>query len=144
MLYDSISMNGGGYGYSIWVVPNNYVSMMTRYNIRHIPHVTLRTNKTLEECRDIFVEDTCDVRILYPSVVFPSMYTNDPLKAVGYYVNIPITTELVPHMTFEYFNKTDTIRQTYTEFKDFHTTISCFTSISDTTNPDPSLWSLIL
>ena len=134
-----------GYGYSIWVVPNNYISMMTRYNIRHIPHVTLRTNKTLEECREIYIEETHDICLLYPSVTFPSMYTNDPLRAVGYYANIPILTEHVPHMTFEYFPKSADIPQpTFKEFEEFNTTISCFTSISDTTNLDPSLWSLIL
>ena len=138
-------MNLGGYGYSIWVVPNNYMSMMTRYNIRHIPHITLRTNKTLEECREIYVRQTHDIRILYPRVVFPSMYANDPLRAVGYFANIPIPTEHVPHMTFEYFKKTsDTHQPTFKEFEEFNTTIQCFTSISDTTNSDPSLWSLVL
>lgn len=89
-----------GYGYSVWVIPDNYEIIKKKYKMKHIPHVTISTNHvvppTLKDIRPI------KIKLHDEFVNFPKMYENDPLKASGFYCEIDYPTKHRPHMTVYY------------------------------------------
>ena len=89
-----------GYGFSVWAVPYNSDIIKAKYSMKHIPHITLKTNMIIPENR--FIETSCEIVFKNPVCKFPSMYENDPLTASGFYCDINIPTEHDPHMTLWY------------------------------------------
>lgn len=101
-------MEPEGYGYSVWYVPTNYKELQTKYDIIHIPHVTLETNLLLRDAYHIFHNACKKIKISFNSnfVTFPSMYKHDPMISKGWYVNVNDISKRklnwTPHMSLEY------------------------------------------
>ena len=101
-------MESEGYGYSVWYVPTNYKELQTKYDITHIPHVTLETNLILRDAYHIFHNACKKIRITIKGnlVKFPSMYKHDPMISNGWYVDVIDITKRklnwTPHMSVEY------------------------------------------
>jgi hypothetical protein len=134
------------YQFSIWYVPANYQEFIKEYNLKHIPHVTYKTNiETLEECKQLIKELPLEIFIEFKNVIkFPQMYETDNLFSYGWLNTVDgIQLEHEPHTTIEYFD----------EYKKLHNhkiqeiinppKTKCFLSISDTRSMDPSKWCIL-
>ena len=128
-----------GFGFSIWFVPYNYVEFQKTYSIRHIPHVTVKTNMTKEECKTFYIakmksacrtfEFDADLRVI------PNMW-NGPLQAVGWFVH----DNDVLHMTMRYFRG---VPRYFVDETAPTGEISFFSAMADTTSEDSTNWSLM-
>jgi hypothetical protein len=80
------------YGYSIWYVPYNYIDLKNKYDMKHIPHITIKTNLMKQEAIDFFQEqifsDEAYIYVHDPLVIFPDIYDTNPLKAIGWWCSI--------------------------------------------------------
>ena len=73
------------YGLSLWAVPRNHVEIRERYNMKHIPHITLETNLT-KPSFSCDVGNVVQAEFTRGMTKFPWIYTPDgPLEASGYY-----------------------------------------------------------
>ena len=103
-----IDYTNKGYGYSVWYVPENFKELQDKYQISHIPHVTLETNLCLRDAYHIYHNATQDIIIKFKNeyVKFPSFYDNDPMTSFGWYVDVIRMTRRKlnwnPHMTLRY------------------------------------------
>jgi hypothetical protein len=77
-----------GYGFGIWIIPNQELS---HPKIKHIPHITIMCNVlNKKELDDIYVEikkkmgNTFIIKLGGDCVEFTSQYSNDPLSASGF------------------------------------------------------------
>lgn len=142
-----------GYGYSVWFVPKNYKELQERYNICHIPHITLDTNLSLRDAFHIY-HNACK-KIVFkfnqtPVVKFPSLYNNnDPMIYYGWNVDIIQMTgrklNWTPHMTLAYLPRNGDMR--VQEARLLNNTqmpplgpIECFATIADTRSGLPEEW----
>jgi len=139
------------YGYSVWYIPHNYNELSKEYNIKHLPHVTYKTNiETEKECYDLAKLIPREITIEFFSDIakFPKMHQNDPLFGYGWYVTPKNGIECMhfatePHLTLKYFNN-------YNDFKS-HKIIQditpkktkCFLAIVDTQSNNPADWFII-
>lgn len=148
-------MESEGYGYSVWYVPINYKELQTKYEITHIPHVTLETNLMLRDAYHIFHNACKKIKITFKDnfVTFPSMYKHDPMISKGWYVNVNDITKRklnwTPHMSVEYTPRYhDTLKpMAYspklpmtTQFIPPQGCLECFLVIADTHSGVPSDW----
>lgn len=112
-------MVNGGYGYSVWYVPQNYKKLQEIYNISHIPHITLETNLSLRDAYHIYHNASKSIKVKFQDkyIKFPAFYDNDPLVSYGWYVDIIEMTrrklKWTPHMTLRYIS-----RKNYHSYKD--------------------------
>ena len=112
-----------GYGYSIWLVPDNWKEIKKEFNMEFIPHVTLATNLPYLPY-GILNEKTYKVTNFSKGEIIPKMYNVDPLNAFGYYCDIVgLYPSHKPHMTLfyapnaiNYLDTYSTIKQPPTEF----------------------------
>lgn len=141
-----------GYGYSVWYIPQNYKQLQKTYGITHIPHITFQTNfETFDEALSIYHNINPIIKINFCSkiVLFPQMYSNDPLLGCGFYVekNSKLNPEFDPHLTTKYFVKDDNEINSYLDlvnsFDVPNEEIYCFKAISDNRNIDSTTWEII-
>ena len=91
-----------GYGYSIWLVPDNWKEIKKEFNMDFIPHITIATNLPYLPY-GILNDRTYKVNKFSKGQVFPKMYSVDPLNAFGYYCEIDgLYLDHQPHMTLFY------------------------------------------
>jgi hypothetical protein len=91
-----------GYGYSLWLVPQNWRDIKRIYSMKHIPHITVCTNM---DRTDPVILSISSFKVHTFSYLkkFPKMYKNDPLDASGFYCKIEgICTNHTPHMSVSY------------------------------------------
>ncbi len=106
-----IDSSQSGYGYSVWYVPRNFKELQEKYNISHIPHITLETNLSLRDAYHVYHNANKSIRVKFQDkyVKFPSFYENDPLMSYGWYVDIIGMTRRklnwTPHMTLRYVSR---------------------------------------
>ena len=97
-----------GYGYSIWIVPDNYDAIKREYKMNHIPHITIATNyETSGDARraSLKYKPIATFTFLPGYHHFPNMYEQDILEACGFYCVIhDIVTRHRPHMSIYYDN----------------------------------------
>ena len=134
-----------GYGYSVWYVPCNYRSLKAQYGMTHIPHVTVSTNHIdMHSAKQVFYKLPKQTRIeLNPECVeFPKMYENDPLSAIGWYVDMPeIKTPHRAHLTLRYF--TSLPESQYCTMPPTYRDYICFKVVADTRSLNPKEWRII-
>jgi hypothetical protein len=140
-----------GYGYSVWFVPKNYQDIQERYNIKHIPHITLDTNLLLKDAYHIY-HNACQevvVKLKPDFVKFPSFYHHDPMVSYGWYVDIQQMTKRklnwTPHMTVTYVprNKTNNAQEIKVlTYQSPLEPIECFVTIADTRSGLPEDWNI--
>lgn len=137
-----------GYSWSLWLVPFQYKKLQKEYEIAHIPHITLHTRQTLEQCLDLFMSDgdypPITVSFENPVYIFPTMYGEDDeesMKALGWYTVPSVLDHLehAPHMTLRYFKGSPDPK--YYEASP-PPALPCFLTIADTTRSNPSEWKL--
>jgi len=112
-----------GYGYSIWLVPDNWKEIRKEFNMDFIPHVTIATNLPYLPY-GILNEKTYKVKNFSKGEIMPRMYDVDPLNAFGYYCDIVgLYLSHKPHMTLfyapngiNYLDTFSTIKQPPSEF----------------------------
>jgi hypothetical protein len=145
-----------GYSYSVWYVPYNYTQIQYKYQMSHVPHVTVKTNlATLEDAYRVFdkyvkTHPIVKIKLVNELIKFPSFYTHDPLQAYGWYVNIKGMEEIEgmdtwkPHMSMQY--------QSHKESCDVNVNVlenspieelRCFLAIADTRSSNPSHWQIL-
>jgi hypothetical protein len=83
-------MDGKGYGYSLWYVPNNYKELQVLYNMLHIPHVAVETNLQLKDAYQMYnyVSSTVKIKIHNMMTQVPSPYTKEQCDSFGWNVDI--------------------------------------------------------
>lgn len=129
-----------GYGYSVWAVPHNHEEIRSTYRMKHIPHVTLKTN--LEKEERIYTNSTCRIKFYKQFVWFPpTMYKNNPLKGSGFYCDVygvPFKMNHAPHMTvwYDYDGPWDIFDTCPIE------TLATIYSV-DTRSPKPEDWKIL-
>jgi hypothetical protein len=122
-----------GYGYSIWLIPNNWKEVKLSYNMNHIPHITVANNLQFIDSvvlnkNDYTVENFSNVQ------QFPQMYLNDPLSASGFYCEIKgISTIHKPHLSLVY-------NKYITEIYAPPEKLMCKLYVADTRSINPSEW----
>ena len=141
-----------GYGYSVWYVPNDYLSIMDEYDIQHIPHVTIATNlASITQAEHVYLSLPTIANIIITSTspeLFPSMYANDPLKALGWFVefdpqsNVP-SIRHTPHISTLYFTSVQPPYPPLRQCAPIQGYMRCNKFIADTRSGDPSQWCLV-
>ena len=125
-----------GYGFSIWVVPHNHQVIRNQYKMKHIPHITVKTNMIIPE--KIFGKKFCKINFKNSFCCeFPSMYQNDPLTACGFYCDINIPTDHDPHITL-WYNHSGPL-DSLSPPQDTHGQVF----LADTRSINPSEWKII-
>ena len=86
-------MAGYGYGYSIWCVPINYEVLRARFEMQHIPHVTIETHIPSEKkARERMGRYDSSYKIEFENDVHDLShitYTDkDTLRARGFYCTL--------------------------------------------------------
>lgn len=145
--------NEQGYGYSVWYVPRNYKELQQKYNISHIPHITLETNLSLRDAYHIYHNAIDNIVIEFQNkyVKFPSLYDHDPLISYGWYVDVIKMTRRklnwTPHLTLRYAERTTKNNSTYIDkavLSENHIppkgSIECDIIIADTRGVCPEEW----
>ena len=142
-------MAGGGYGYSVWYVPYNYEQLQAKYNIAHIPHVTLETNLSLRDAFHIYhnQKGACpDITIELDGsfVKFPSYYPNDPMQYYGWDARIVEMKrpklKWKPHISVVYTPRNSQIAVNQAMPQPPQGKIQCFLVIADTRSSRPADW----
>lgn len=124
-----------GYGFSTWIVPDNWKSIQVRYSMKHIPHITVRTNLT-EPSTDN-VGKRLHIKFVKGCFTFPKQYEVDPLDAYGFYCTVKhIEIDHIPHMSL-FYNEPLRVYEPPME------TLQGTIHIADTRSLDPSKWKLI-
>ncbi len=143
-----------GYGYSVWFVPSNYKELQARYNITHIPHITLETNLSIRDAFHIYHNACSKIKITFQHnyVKFPSLYHHDPMISYGWFVNVEQMTRRklnwTPHMTLRYISRqSETVNNIYIQsqiLSENHipptAPSECFVVIADTRSGIPEEW----
>lgn len=141
-----------GYGYSIWYVPYDYKHIQDKYNMKHIPHITLEANLSLRDAFHIYhhqnsVAGQITVKFDDPKfITFPSYYENDPLLYCGWRVHViemkHRKPKWCPHMSVIYKKRTDTMIKdcSHMDVDPPQGNYSCFLAIADTRNANPANW----
>jgi hypothetical protein len=135
------------YGYSVWAImipPQNISDLLARYNnFPHIPHITVKTNLTLEDAEDFLLEcksweDTATIS--GKAYVLPNFYDHDPLKGWGFPAQLTNTkTEHTQHLTVMY-SPTE-IKSCPNVYVDEFLPVKL--RIANTTSENPREWSLV-
>ena len=135
-----------GYGFSVWYVPNRWRELQLSHGIRHVPHVTFTTGKSLIDAQRLVktIPATAKVLLHGTSVEFPSMYEIDPLKAFGWYATLLEPRNLMiplPHMSIGYF-----VGENLPEIEILPPTdvLICHKCVADTRSNDPTDWYMCL
>lgn len=130
-----------GYGFSIWIVPLDHQMFMKKYNMVHIPHITVSTNYTsVLQARETFnkLSSICSFSFHPGYHMFPSMYEYEVLRGSGFYCDVhSIEISHKPHMTV--FYNVDH-RYHIDEPQNIHYGVI---QIADTTSLDPRQWFLV-
>jgi hypothetical protein len=134
------------YGYSVWYVIHPYFYFQSDLQMKHIPHVTFMTNLTKEEAYDAAQYAPENITITFENdylYEFPSFYSSDPLRAVGWWVNTSlVNAKWRPHMSWRYFKQDEEMvyPETMTPKKE---TYMCTKAVVDTTDDDPAKWKIL-
>ncbi len=135
------------YGYSIWYIPENYEWIQKTYNMNHIPHFTIQTNlKDMEEATEIYnkLNDNETMTIQKDCQIFESMYENDPLQGIGWYIKTNINMRHKAHLTIKYYANVSEINdKDFIEWKDEQKEQVCFKAIVDTLSIHPERWKIL-
>lgn len=124
-----------GYGFSTWIVPDTWNSIKSKYKMKHIPHITVRTN--LEKPCAKGVGEKVRIKFISGCFIFPKQYKVDPLDAYGFYCLVKnVDFEHIPHMSL-FYNEPFAVYDPPSE--ELEGTIY----MSDTRSMDPSKWTLI-
>lgn len=123
------------YGYSIWLIPDEYEYIKITYKMKHIPHITFSTNH--KEPQKILNNNSFSIKLKGNFTNFPKMYENDPLNACGFYCETNMKTNHQPHMSI-YYEHTDNF-----DLEPLNKTFSGKLYSVDTTNNNPSNWHII-
>lgn len=124
------------------------------FDIPHIPHATYRTQLLKDDAIAVYHSRLCDdlecdayINLGDEVVLFPNMYVENPLRAVGRYVKGIDTgcSNITPHMSFRYYSSQDGIP---CNIKDIYAPapqpLKCFLAVADTTHSNPCDWKLIV
>ena len=130
-----------GYGHSVWAVPYNYREIQRKYNMKHIPHVTISTNHPE---RPIVTNYNMTCTIMFDGHKhlkrLPIMYDHDPFKdnvCAGFYCKIPdIKDDILTHMTMSY----DFVDGNYADYKAPEYPLNATVMRADTTSLNPEEW----
>lgn len=148
------TMAFGSYGYSVWYVPTNWRDIKEKYNMTHIPHITLETNLILRDAYHIY-HNACPkvlAKLKPDCVTFPQLYAHDPLQARGWYVDILQMNgrklSWTPHMSVTYTPRNlQLCADIEMEPVMSHAvtiapseTLECFVVIADTRSVHPEEW----
>ena len=146
ILYIKIKMSASlfSYGFSIWAVPKNHEQIRSKYNMKHIPHVTLKTNLEKEDRTHNF--STCHIKFKKNFVWFPKMYSKDEKikRASGYYCDVeglPFEVRHMLHMSVWYDYSGPWSGENIPEEPPDNTMATIYSV--DTRSPDPSEWQII-
>jgi len=130
------------YKHSIWYVPYNYKQLKNEFNMTHIPHITLKTMMERDECFDLFdklVKKEFYFTLQNDLVLFPSMYEQDPMQAIGWWVeNSPKY-----HLSLRYFGLENPKKIKFTQISPPNESLQCFLAIADTSDCNPEKWKLL-
>jgi hypothetical protein len=136
------------YGFSIWYVPYNYTQLKQRYSIKHIPHITIKTNLIREDATHFYTNTLfpyeTHIYVTDPIVIFPSIHKQDPLKAIGWWCNtLPKNQDIEwkPHLSIEYFIELPSRLPIYDKAP--QEPLLCYKIIADTTSANPEEWHLL-
>ena len=130
-----------GFGHSVWAVPHNYKDIQRKYNMKHIPHVTISTNHA---ARPIITNYSMPCIITFNKIKdlkrLPPMYTHDPFKhndCAGFYCKIPnVKEDVLTHMTISY----DFTEGNYAELQAPGYPLQATIMRADTTSLNPEEW----
>jgi hypothetical protein len=132
-----------GYGYSVWLVPNNWKYIQREFSIDFIPHITIATNLKFMSPR-ILTNKIFKVYNFSKGTVFPRLYNKDPLHAFGYNCVIEdLFTTHKPHMSLFYSPNEITYIDTFSKLKQPPTTLDCKLYFADTNSLNPCEWNVI-
>jgi len=130
-----------GYGYSAWLVPDERTLLQRRYGMRHVPHVTVRTNMASRRDADDLplggryaVGQWSDF-----APVFPRMYQEGkPLRGCGFYcaVSPDVRMDHRPHLTVAYGMPFEGVLSRRSP----ETFMRCTLMLADTRAADPAQW----
>lgn len=127
----------------MWLLPNNHQEIRTNYNMKHIPHVTLKCNLEKPDFR--LAGKEADINFNRSFVWFPQMYKPaEGRRASGFYCSISSMGEEImlnhePHMTvwYDYFGPHDVYANSPPE--DTRGKVFC----ADARSPNPEEWELL-
>lgn len=107
-----------GYGYSVWYVPTKPLQLThikQRYQLQHIPHVTVATNMNFSEAA--MMMQRMPQRVMFqandPLTYFPSLYGTNTLHGFGFYGSLwdisddtfaTVELKWQPRIALQYFN----------------------------------------
>ena len=124
------------YGYSLWLVPNEHEKIMEKYDMVHIPHVTIAT-KMMYLPKEVITKRVFKIRNYGEITKFHKMYDENDLEACGFYCEIHgLEVKHEAHMTIWYgtrYEQRDVIEED----------IECVLKFADTRDIDPRLWKLL-
>ena len=133
-----------GYGYSIWLVPDNWRHIKKEFSMDFIPHITIATNLPYLPYGILDNKKSYKVKNFENGTVFPKMYKVDPLNAYGYYCEIEeMYLNHKPHMTLFYAPNPITYLDTFSIVKAPPKEMNCTLAIADTNSTNPSQWGFI-
>lgn len=131
-----------GYGYSLWLVPDEWRKLKLRYGMRHIPHVTVKTN--MSEVPNV-VWGRYRVGGFSRAGHFPSQYAHDPLTAAGFWcksLDVPVRHRA--HLTVAYGADGERpVIPLSAHVRPLTGELWCTLRAADTRSLDPSQWRLL-
>lgn len=123
------------YGYSIWLIPDDYEYIKKTYKMKHIPHITFSTNH--REPQKVLDNKSYLIKLKGKFLNFPKMYAIDPLNACGFYCDTDMKTTHDPHMSI-FYDFVDDI-----DLEPLNKIFSGKLYSVDTTSNNPSNWHII-
>jgi hypothetical protein len=137
-------MSYHGYGYSIWLIPENWKQFRKEFTLDFIPHITVATNLSFVSSQILNKDKFFKVNNFSNGQIFPKMYKNDPLNGFGYNCTIEgLYTQHQPHLTLYYSPNEIKYLDTFSKLKSPPTQLICRLFIADTRSINPSEWKVI-
>ena len=130
-----------GYGYSIWLIPDDWKRIKEDFNMDFIPHVTIATNLPYLPYGILDNKTTFTVKNFKKGKIFPRMYQVDPLYAFGYPCEIVgLYPDFEPHMTLFYSPNEIKELDTFSWIKTPPLELKCKLHIANTNYINPTQW----
>lgn len=130
-----------GYGYSIWLIPNDWKKIKEYFNMDFVPHITVATNLPYLPYGILDNKTTFTVKNFKKGEIFPRMYQVDPLHAFGYPCEIVgLYPTFKPHMSLFYSPNKIKELDTFSWIKTPPTDMKCKLYIANTNSINPTQW----
>lgn len=124
------------YGFSLWIVPDNWKYIKRVYNMTHMPHITVKTNIT--EVPNVGHHTRYYIKFKRPHYKIDNCYEHVPLPTYGFYCSVTkLKLQHYAHLSTHYSDGHVPLPSTHPP-DGWGTLI-----VADTCDTDPSKWKLL-